>query len=122
MRIFFSLCLASLLLSSCYYDNEEYLYGPLDDGTCDTLNVSYSVNVKPILEQECFACHDFTAPGGGVVLTEFSQLQNAIIDGSLLGAIKHEPGFSNMPKSGNQLPACDIQRIEAWVQAGAPNN
>ena len=38
----------------------------------------------------------------------------------LIGAIKHEPGFVAMPQSGGKLEDCDIEKMEAWIAAGAP--
>ena len=40
--------------------------------------------------------------------------------GRLLGAIKHEAGFSPMPKGGSKLDACSIAKVEAWIDDGYP--
>jgi hypothetical protein len=39
-----------------------------------------------------------------------------------VGAITHAPGFTPMPQGGAKLPACEIAKIKAWVDAGSPNN
>jgi hypothetical protein len=42
--------------------------------------------------------------------------------GQLLGAIKHSPGYSQMPKNEAMLVDCDIQKIETWITEGALQN
>ncbi len=111
-----------LLLQGCYYDNEEDLYGLLVTPICDTVNVTYTNTVIPILARECYGCHGQSAPGGGYVLDTYDGLKAAVDDGHFLGSILHDPEFSNMPKGGNQLPTCELDQIETWINLGAPNN
>jgi len=40
----------------------------------------------------------------------------------LMGTIKHESGWSPMPKNGNKLSDCKIQKIDRWILDGTPNN
>jgi len=40
--------------------------------------------------------------------------------GRIVGAISHDTDFSPMPKNGNKLDQCTIDKISAWVSAGAP--
>lgn len=114
---------ASLLtwaMSSCYYDNEEYLYPePVD---CDTTNVTYSGTVVPILESNCNSCHNQVSQQGGVITDNYNDLKVAIDNGSFRGAINHINGWSPMPKGGNKLPECDLTKINLWLDRGAPNN
>lgn len=117
--LFFGL---SISLSGCYYDDEETLYALVTPPVCDTADVTYTNDIIPILEQECNGCHGSSAPGGGYILNTYTGLSVSIADGSFLGAVAHEAGFSQMPKGGNQLPDCDIQFIKTWINQGAPNN
>lgn len=112
----------SFSLSGCYYDDEETLYALITPAVCDTTNVTYTNDIIPILQRECYACHGSSAPGGGYILNTFTGLLVSVNDGSLLGAVAHAPGFSQMPKGGNQLPDCEIQFIRTWINQGAPNN
>lgn len=115
------LLLSILLLSSCYYDNGEDLYGQL--APCDTANVKYSVQVVNILSQNCYRCHGGNAAdGGGVKLQDYNVVQKIALNGTLLGTIRQSPGFSAMPKGGTKLNNCNIAIIEAWIKQGAPNN
>ncbi len=113
------------LISGCYYDNEESLRGQTD-GTCDTVNVTYSKSVQPIIQTWCLACHSNVqiaeGAGGGNRLEGYTNLRILALNGRLLGAIEHLPGYSPMPKYGNKLSDCDISIIRIWIEKGALNN
>ena len=110
----------TFLIQSCYYDNEEELYP--QPAACDTTNVSYSNDVWPIISSNCTSCHSGGAPQGNVSLENYDDIVIAANNGSLLGAIKHEDGWSPMPKGGGMLNDCDISKIEIWVNDGTPDN
>jgi len=40
----------------------------------------------------------------------------------LMGTIKHEAGYSAMPKNGMQLSDCKITQTQKWIDDGTPNN
>ncbi len=109
----------AIAASGCYYDKEEELYPTLD---CATDNVTYMDTVLPILSRNCFVCHSTAANFGGITLEGYNSLLTHVNSGRLLGAIKHQPGFSPMPQNQPQLVACDIEKMERWVADGAPNN
>lgn len=109
-----------LLAAGCNYDNEEDLFGESDCGDLST--VSLASDIAPILENSCYSCHGTGIESGGVDLENYSRLFEVAENGRLLGALKHLPGYANMPLSGALLPDCDIQRMEAWIEQGAPNN
>ena len=106
-------------MMSCAYNNEEELY-PVT--TCDTTNVSYHAVIAPIIMQNCFECHGGTAQISGIPLEGYSNIKVMVDAGRLVGAIRHQSGFSPMPKDRQSLPECDILKIEKWVQSGAPDN
>ena len=108
-----------LLLASCYYDVEEELYPTLE---CQTENATYTGDVLPILNDNCYRCHDAANNFGNITLEGYDRLLEYVDNGKLLGSIQHEPGFSHMPKNAAQLLDCEIEKIEAWVTAGALNN
>ncbi len=115
------LSLSILLLSSCYYDNAEDLYGQL--APCDTANVKYSVQVVNILSQNCYRCHGGNAAdGAGVKLQDYQVVRSKALNGTLLGVIKHLPGYVQMPKNATRLSNCDIAVIETWIRNGALEN
>ena len=107
-------------LQSCYYDNVEELYP--NAPACDTTNVSYANDVWPVINSNCTSCHSGGAPAGSVSLEDYDDIVVAANNGSLLGTIKHEDGWSPMPKGGGKLNDCDIAKIEKWVNDGTPDN
>jgi len=107
-------------LNGCYYDNEEDLYPVLPD--CDTIDVSYSITIVPLLEQHCLGCHSNSARSGNIGLEDHAEVQTAAQNGSFYGSISRSGNFSPMPKGGNMLPDCDIAQVKHWIWAGALNN
>ena len=110
---------ALLSVNGCYYDIEEEIY-PVTG--CSLDNVTYSGTVLQIIENNCYVCHDAASNNGNVTLEGYAQLKNYVDNGKLLGAIRHEDGFSNMPQNREKLLDCEIEKIEVWVADGAPNN
>ena len=109
----------SMMTISCAYNVAEELY-PVE--TCDTTNVTYSQTITPILVQNCYECHGGRAQVSGIPLEGHTNIKNMVNAGRLIGAIRHQPGFSFMPKDRAALQECDILKIEKWVALGAPNN
>lgn len=92
------------------------------DSACDTLNVTYSGSIVPLVQQRCQGCHSGAVPQGGLDLTSWSVLNALAADGRLVAAVNHASGAVPMPPSGPILPLCERRKIELWVAAGAPNN
>lgn len=115
--------LLSVLLVSltpgCYYDNEQDLY---PDTTCDTTDVSYSAVILPIIDIACYVCHDAATSLGTVNLEGYDALKTYALNGSLIGVLRREAGYSPMPQNAGPLPDCDIDKIESWIQDGALDN
>jgi hypothetical protein len=109
----------AFLLPSCKYDVEEELYPPK---VCDTVNVSYSQTIAPIIAQQCAACHAAPFPISGIFLDNYEGLKEMVDANRLIGALRRLPGYSSMPQDAPALPECDILTFEAWVANGAPNN
>lgn len=107
--------------SSCYYDKADLVYPPA--GPCDTTAVTYSGTVVPILVNQCYSCHSGSASASlGLKLDTYSTLMVQVNNGSLLGSVEHQNGFSPMPKGGGKMQDCDIAKIRTWIRAGALNN
>lgn len=114
------LLMLSLIITSCYYDVEEELYPFQTD--CETTNMSFVADIIPILETNCYSCHNQANVFGGVILENHAQVKSYVDNSTLLGVIRHDAGFSPMPKGGNKLLDCDISKIEAWITDGALDN
>ncbi|MEZ5072149.1 MAG: cytochrome c [Bacteroidales bacterium] len=75
----------------------------------------------PPSRASCFSCHSETnAPafGGNLSLETYDDV-SARAD-RILGAVRHEEGFTPMPQGGGTLTECDILTIEAWINQGKP--
>jgi hypothetical protein len=123
LRLFVSICAIGLMIASCSYDNEEDLY-PIDPDNpivCDTLDMTYTSNVKPILENYgCVGCHQTSNPSGGVVLDSYEKTKIYAENGRLYGSVNHDDGYSPMPKGGGKLSDCELKKIRNWIDDGSP--
>jgi hypothetical protein len=115
---FAAICLV-LLSGGCYYDVEEELY---PDTGCATDGITYSGFIQPLLEDNCYVCHNAVSQEGGIVLEGYDHVLVRVTGGDLIGALKHESGFSPMPQNQPKLVDCQIEKIEAWIAEGALNN
>lgn len=117
---------AVVSFSSCENNSKEVLY------SCDSVNVSFSKTVKPLIDVQCNSCHSTANAanlGGSVILDNYTSISNWVDTtsvanggdgGRLLNDIKH---ITNpMPKSANKLSVCDIAKIEHWIFEGAQDN
>lgn len=89
---------------------------------CDSSVYTYSAAVKPIMQNNCVACHSASLQNGGVDLSDYTGVKSAATSGALLGTITHAAGFSAMPQGGNKLSDCNIQQIQKWIDDGMKNN
>jgi mono/diheme cytochrome c family protein len=98
-----------------------------DEGDCDTLNVTFSGTIFPIIQNNCYGCHSGPAPQSGLNLENYVAISAAAAippgnPGSLLGTVTWAQGNVPMPDKGPQLPACDILHIQKWIADGMPDN
>jgi cytochrome c5 len=106
------------VLLGCRYDVEPNV-------SCDTSNVTYSSTITGIINSYgCLgsSCHGGTNPGSGFRLDSYDAVKAKITDGRLFGAINHFSGFIAMPKDAGKMSQCDIDKVKAWIDAGALNN
>lgn len=92
------------------------------DNACDTLNVTYSKTIKPLIQTYCQGCHSGTAPSGSINLSTYAGVKTIALNGKFYGAIAYKTGFSKMPKNGNKLSDCQIKAVDKWIKAGALQN
>ena len=108
------------VLSACTYNNEETLYS---DDICDTTDVTYSNDILPVFQQNCYACHHVSPTiYGNLDLANFDHIQRVVDNGKLLKNIKHEADGTPMPQGGTKLSDCTILKIENWIDQGIPQN
>lgn len=118
------LFITSLIITGCSKSNEVTLSGNLADstGSCDTVNMKYSVNIQPIIQANCYSCHGNGGSQGGVNFDSYNKVKQQAGNGLLIGVITHANGYSPMPKGGAKLSDCDINKIRDWIANGSLNN
>jgi hypothetical protein len=111
------LAIISVLPTSCQYDNEEELYPDIE---CDTVNVSYAEDIEPIIENDCATsgCHVAGGTGNGI-FNNYTRVKAKVDNGSMRQRVV---GQQDMPPDPESLTQCQIDKVEAWLDAGAPNN
>ena len=118
----------SVSLTSCYYDTEEELYP--DSGiplTCDTISVSYTTDIVPIMNSKCSysGCHAGSNAAGGIALETYAGVKAYIDDqkSRFISSIIWDGNASTMPKgASSKMIDCNINTIKAWINSGYPNN
>ena len=112
-----------LIISGCYNDKADELYPTTSVAVCDTSDITFTKDILPIMQQKCAvaACHDGTR-SGGYEMSGYTGLKLSVDDCKLLGALRWETGYSQMPKGMSKLDECSINKIARWVHQGALNN
>jgi hypothetical protein len=111
--IFIFLC---VVVTACTYRNKEDI---LKNMSCNTTNITYTNTIKGILQSNgCEGCHAVgsTPP----TLIGYDASKAAASQASFIGCLKHIAPYSPMPKNGNKIDSCSINKIEAWIAAGSP--
>jgi hypothetical protein len=122
-QIFCTIAILSVISFSCYYDTEEALYPEGNLGNCDTVNVTFSASIVPLLDNNCLSCHAKSvaqSKGGSINLQGY---QNVFDNKeTILGDIMHDGANHDMPKNTSKLKDCLIQQVDIWIKAGALDN
>ncbi len=89
-----------------------------NDG-CDTSDVTFTATIWPMMQQYCTGCHSTANPGGGIVIGSYNDLVNLAGNGSLMGSVRYEEGYANMP-TNKPLSDCHIHLLQKWIDRGMP--
>lgn len=105
------LTLLAFQMMSCEYhvENED-----LQSGLCN--QVSYSVDISPLIANNCMPCHN-----GDGSNPEAPNLTSYASVASMSGLIKEVTQTRRMPKNGT-ITNAQIEAIRCWVDNGAMNN
>lgn len=115
--------ITSAVIFSCSKKSEDQISQDSGGGNaCDTVNMTYSGNIKPILQANCYSCHGNGQINGGVTLDSYAGVKAVADDGKLISVITHAPGFPQMPQGGAKLSECNINKIRDWINRGTQNN
>lgn len=115
--------LSITVFTGCYNKKADLI---IPNNDCDTsVAISYSQDITNILRQNCYMCHSaekYSTAGGNNQLDTYLSLQTLVTNHLLLKAINHSTDVTPMPLGAAKLSDCDIMKITAWVNRGAPNN
>ena len=84
---------------------------------CTSSTLTYTSDIKAIIETNCSQCHNGNYEAGYNFLTEES-VKKAASNGELLRSIKHEKGIDAMPANADKLDDATIRKIECWINNG----
>lgn len=86
----------------------------------DRVEEQFDLQVRPILEDYCYACHDKGSKKGGVVLDAFAADRNRLHDTDLWWRVLKNVRAGMMPPSGKPGPSEQERRLlENWIKTGA---
>lgn len=107
-----------LLISSCYYDKKNELYGAT---SCDTAAVTYTKSIQPLVSAQCTGCHGATSPSAGISLNDYASVRQSVEFGTFSSSVNWDSKVvSNMPKGGSKWSTCDLSKLRIWQQKGFP--
>lgn len=88
---------------------------------CDTLNVTWSGTIQPLIQSRCIGCHSGPGSSSGIGLTDWATVSSYAQNGTLASVVLRDGEFVPMPPS-LALPFCDARKFMIWIADGAPNN
>jgi mono/diheme cytochrome c family protein len=113
----------SAIIFSCSKKSEDQLSENSGGGSaCDTANMTYSANIQPLLQNNCYSCHGNGQINGGVTLDSYAGVKAVADNGKLIGVVTHSAGFPQMPQGAAKLSDCNINKIRSWINHGKLNN
>jgi hypothetical protein len=117
-RLLKIMCVSVVLtLHGCYYDKFENFRPKIN---CDTAKtVTFTQDIKLILDQNCNSCHASNAPSGSITLDNYSSVKNIALTGKLYSSITWDGTTVMMPKgSPSKIDECSIKAIKKWMDNG----
>ena len=96
---------------SCSSDSAD------DDTPTPPVNtdVTYSENVKPIIDGACIRCHSNPPVNGAPMsLTTYDNVKDAVTNRNLIARVED----GSMPPNGSDLTSAQIKAIKDWESGG----
>ncbi len=103
-----------LFFTSCSSDSTDDLTDPIPTA------ITYSANVKSIIDQSCAVsgCHNAATNTAELTLETYAQVKDAVMNRGVVGRM--ESSSAPMPPTGN-LPTTTISIIKKWKEQGYIN-
>jgi uncharacterized membrane protein len=113
--------LASCSDSDTYQDIET----PPTTGTPDpepAAKISYTKNVKSIIDTKCISCHQTGKSAAFRPLTTYAEVKAAVENAGLLNRIQLQNGEQGIMPQGGRMSQTNIDLIKKWNTDGLINN
>ena len=119
--------LALFFLPSCKKNTES-----VTQNNCDTINMSFTKDIAPIFKTNCLGCHSKAQydASGIMNLESYATVKlyldndyhaDGIYGSKLMHIIEQNGSVPNMPPS-YKLNACEIFKVQAWINQKAKEN
>ena len=111
-----------LFLGSCYYD--EFPEDVVDVPEV----VSYSEDIMPLWEGQCYNCHQGNIPPDLSPEVSYESLLDGFVEAGdsensiLYLSLIHAPNVSPMPTPNEIWPVSKTALVKAWIDQGALDN
>lgn len=116
MKKYIFLCAILSSLYSC----ESTTYESLEEPDVIVGEVTYTANVKSIIDANCISCH--ASGSGNRTLETYTQVKDAVLHTDLLDRIQKQNGMpGQMPQTG-RMPQDKINIILQWNTDGLLEN
>ncbi|MDA9325281.1 hypothetical protein N9Q36_01025, partial [Flavobacteriales bacterium] len=91
---------------------------------CTTLDEapSFDLCIREIFSESCVGCHQYGNANGGLQLSSYDQIKDAVINNDVLYRIDLDNNNPLLMPQGNKLSDLQIFLIKQWVSNGALND
>jgi hypothetical protein len=93
-----------------------------EDVDCNEGDVTFSGDIKPMMQNRCRGCHNGNDAAGDIELVTYDDIRLAALSGALMGVLLGEEGYEAMPQNAFPMPDCQISMVQKWIDNGTPND
>ncbi|MDQ1165591.1 cytochrome c [Flavobacterium sp. SORGH_AS_0622] len=90
--------------------------------TNPTTSITYSKNVKSIIDANCISCHSSGRSAAFRPLTTFAEVKAAVENSGLLNRIQLQNGQQGLMPQGGRMSQANIDLIVKWNTDGLKEN
>jgi hypothetical protein len=132
---FIGICISCSKKKSQPINNQPISSLPIQAIACDTINVSYSCMIQPILNNNCYQCHSTAVTDTGTLALDLQTFQSfktylklfykndSIYGSKFYNTIMQSPTTLPMPPApANKLQSSELRAIKKWIDLGAIQN
>jgi len=106
---------------SATFDDGSCIYSFVECTTLDEVP-SFDLCIKEIFNESCVGCHQYGNANGGLQLSSYDQIKDAVINNDVLYRIDLDNNNPLLMPQGNKLSDLQIYLIQQWASNGALND